>query len=197
MMIGHRVLSHCKESNQMKKFEKGSWIHQLYIFGCSGIRNKDRKNSEITVGTFSRRVTLSVVFVAYVSMLKLLGFWIFAILFEVPALILTVLANAVTIPLGFGIAELYPGKKFLNHPFQVQVGGKPMNLAWFLIPTWIFLANVWFVLYGHMENLVSVSVWIYSLIALIAYVQVVNFARKGDFTVEFVDHLEESNESTV
>lgn len=182
----------------MKKFEKGSWVHQLYIFGCSGIRNKDRKNSEITVWTFIRRVTLSVVFVAYVSMLRLVGLWVFAILFEVPALILTVLANAVTIPLGFGIAVLYPGEKFLKYPFQVQVGGKPMNLAWFFIPFWILVMNVWFMLsYEHLGDMVSAIVWIYSFVALVAYILVINFAKKSVETVEFVDSLEKRDESMV
>lgn len=179
------------------KIVKGSWLHQLYVFGCSGIRNRDRKSSEIPVWTFGRRVALSAVFVAYVSILRLIGLWIFALLFEVPALILTVLANAVTIPLGFGIVGLYPGEKFLKHPFQVQVDGKPMNLAWFLIPTWIFLLNVWFILfYEHRGDLLSGIVWVYSFVALVAYGQAINFAKKGDLTVEFVDHLEESNEST-
>lgn len=180
------------------KIEKGSWIHQLYIFGCSGIRNKDRKSNEVTISTFLRRVTLSTIFIAYVSLLRLMGLWVFAILFEVPAAILTALANAVTIPLGFGIAVLYPGERFLKHPFQMNVGGKQMNLAWFLIPFWIFLMNVWFILfYGHKGDMISATVWIYSFVAFVAYIHAINLAKKGDFTVEFVDSLEKRDESMV
>lgn len=177
------------------KIGKGSWLHQLYVFGCSGVRNKDRKSIEITIPTFLRRVTLSTIFVAYISLLRLIGLWIFAILFEVPALILTVLANVVTVPLGFGIAVLYPGERFLKLPFQVSVGGKQINLAWFLIPFWIFLMNVWVMLFY--EHMVSVIVWMYSFVALAAYVLAINFVKKGDFTVEFVDSLEKRDESMV
>jgi hypothetical protein len=128
-------------------------------------------------------------------MLKLLGLWVFAILFEVPALILTVLANVVTIPLGFGIAVLYPGEKFLKHPFQVSGGGKQVNLAWFLIPFWILVVNVWFMAFGHIENIVSVIMWLWSIVLLICYIHAINFAKKGELIVEFVEPKEETNQS--
>lgn len=166
---------------------KNSWCHQLYEFGCLSNPSRAKRSDSVSVWVFAHRITLSAFFVAYASFLRLLGLFLTVLLLEVPAGVLTLVSNLVTIPLGLGISVLYPEKKFLCIPFETERLGKKRNLAWIVVPLWVFLVNIWFWLYGNMEHIGPVIVWISSMIVLICYGHAVRIARMGEIVVTFVD----------
>ena len=123
----------------------------------------------------------------YATLLRLAGLCLTVLLLEVPAGILTLASNLVTIPLGLGISVLYPEKKFLRIPFEIGAQGKRRNLAWVVVPLWVFLVNLWFWLYGNMEHIGPVIVWISSMAALVCYGHAVRISRMGEIVVTFIE----------
>lgn len=178
------------------EINKNHLLFKLYKFGSWFSQGKGRGN-KINFWTFIRRITLGSMYVAYLTVLKLIGVGILLILIEIPAAAFTLLSNFVTVPLGIGISEVHPDGKFLRIPFLVTTVAGEMNLAWFLVPLWVLVVNIWFMAFGHVENLVSVIVWLLSIVLLICYIHAINLAKKGELAVEFVEPTEETKQSLV
>lgn len=173
----------------MKKFTppKGGLLHQLCTAGSSKLPVRERKAREITVWAFVRRSTLGVMYNVYLGTLMLVSLCFMFIMIEVPAAVLTFLTNCVTIPLGFGISMLYPEKKFLQLPFEVNCSSGKRNLGWVVVPIWIFVINFWNMAYGDFRSLTTGIVFMWTIIAVLIYFRALSIAKMDPMYVEFVD----------
>jgi hypothetical protein len=126
------------------KIRTDRWHYKCYRFGSQ--LHRDKGAARRTNGcTYWRRAIFEVAFVAGI----LASNWIVKVFVTTVILaiigVLNVLANLVTIPLGFGVAVVWPGEDFLR--IQFQVGRRRRSLAQFLVPFWILVAtatSLWF-----------------------------------------------------
>lgn len=128
------------------RIETDRWHYKLYELSFSFSDGVIRPRTT-SFCTYWRRILLYTPVVAGVLVLSM-----------VIAALVTIVANFVTVPLGFGIAMTFPAEEFLRIPFRVTVRGEKRSLAKFLVPFWVIVAVVyssWF----HSGATISVLKW--------------------------------------
>ena len=149
------------------KISKGHWHYPLYALASPA------PNIPQTRWTYVRRASLNTL-----GVLILLAC---AAVLAVVCIVATVIANLITIPLGFGLATTFFGKDFLQVPFRIR----QRNLAHFLVPFWAsgaIYVGVWFGL--SIYPLTTVSVLVFAVLILNVF-----RAKKAwlDEPVEFIE----------
>lgn len=117
------------------KIETNRWHYKLYEFSFTSPEEAGRAK-RTNFCTYWRRILLYTPVIAGIL-----------IVFVVIAALITIVANFVTVPLGFGIAATFPGEEILKIPFRVTVRGEKRSLAKFLVPFWVIAAivySLWF-----------------------------------------------------
>lgn len=130
------------------------WHYKLYEFGSPSFQGRGVGGCE-SLCTYVRRATLGVAFKACGVVVG----GIILVLFYAVCGVLTLLANLVTIPLGFGLVTTFPKEKFLKIPFVISLRGKEFCPAKILIPFWALIfvvTGLWFFgLSNHLDETVA------------------------------------------
>lgn len=168
--------------------DKKGWRYQLYRFGSFFSRGKGKGNYA-HYEVYLRRMTLGAIYTAYFIGLHWIGWILLQGFIRVPALVFSIVTNLVTVPTGIGVCVLYPERKFLNIPFEIQWRGRHRSLAWILVPLEVVLVNLWVICTHHpIDRLVLNLVWAGTAIAVIGFVLAIKFVNTASSRiVEFVD----------
>ena len=160
------------------------FLYSLFSFGKFPPffpAQKDRRK-RTSLSEYVRVMTMGAIYHAYLAVLTI-----------VPAAILTLAANIITIPFGFGLAVLFPYKKFIAQPFEFLWRENRYSWSRVLVPFWILVGNLGLVLTNNpIKKFDLVVVLLMNAVAAGGYMLVIAASRSQRMRlVEFVD-LKES-----
>ena len=162
------------------KIRRHGFLYRVFLFGKFDpfVSVQKDKRKRTSFDDYLRVMTMGVTYHAYLTLMT----WI-------PSFALTLLANVITIPFGFGFSILYPHRKFIVRPFEFEWRGSYQSWSRILVPLWVMVGNLGLVLTNNPIKKFDLNV-VLALNALVAigYILVIKYSySRRMHIVEFVD----------
>ena len=150
------------------KTETNCWHYKWYKFASETCKDKGERGSEDFFVYWCRTLLRAPLIVTMI--------FAFVTLTPILAVLITIMMNFVTVPLGYGITLVFPGKEFLRFPFRYTTElsypyshcsshyESRVSLSRIIIPVWIIVGIVflpWFfvsIVIGTIITILSVTV---------------------------------------